>query len=95
VANFSGQRLSHFCGARASTCPKGATGAALSGDDGYVFDGLQRNTGVQIDASGNVWLTNNWIAIPVQTDPFGDGLVAYLGMAKPVKTPLIGTPQQP
>jgi hypothetical protein len=95
VANFSARRLSHFCGARASTCPKGATGAPLSGDNGYTFDGLQRNTGVQIDPSGNVWLTNNWIAIPVQTDPFGDGLVVYLGLAAPVKAPLIGTPQQP
>ena len=95
VANFSGKRLSHLCGARTSTCPKGTAGAALSPDDGYAFDGLQRNTGVQVDSAGNVWLTNNWIEIPVQTDPFGDGLVVYLGMAKPVKTPLIGTPQQP
>jgi hypothetical protein len=50
---------------------------------------------VQVDASGNVWLTNNWIPIPVQTDPFGDGLVVYLGLAAPVKTPMIGTPQKP
>jgi hypothetical protein len=96
VANFSGKRLSHLCGARASTCPKGTPGASLSPPDtGYPFDGLQRNTGVQVDSAGNVWLTNNWIEIPVQTDPFGDGLVVYLGMAAPVKTPLIGTPQQP
>jgi sugar lactone lactonase YvrE len=96
VANFSGERLSHLCGARVSTCPSGAPGAPISPPGtGYAFDGLQRNTGVQIDPSGNVWLTNNWIRIPVQTDPFGDGLVVYLGMAAPVKTPLIGTPQQP
>jgi sugar lactone lactonase YvrE len=95
VANFSGERLSHLCGARVSTCPLGTTGAALSPDDGYAFDGLQRNTGVQVDPSGNVWLTNNWIKFPVQIDPFGDGLVAYLGMAAPVRAPLIGTPQQP
>jgi hypothetical protein len=43
----------------------------------------------------NGLLCNNWIEIPVQTDPFGDGLVVYLGMAAPVKTPLIGTPHQP
>jgi hypothetical protein len=95
VANFSGRRLSHLCGARASSCPTGGTGHPISKDDGYPFDGLQRNTGVQIDPSGNVWLTNNWIAIPVQTDPFGDGLVVYLGMAAPVKAPLIGTPERP
>jgi hypothetical protein len=28
---------------------------------------------------------DDWIAIPVQTDPFGDGLVVYLGLAAPVK----------
>jgi hypothetical protein len=95
VANFTGERLSHLCGARADTCPKRRAGAALSPDAGYSFDGLQRNTGVQIDPSGNVWLTNNWIKVPVQVDPFGDGLVVYLGMAAPVRTPLIGTPQQP
>jgi sugar lactone lactonase YvrE len=95
VANFSGRRLSHLCGARASTCPTGKTGDPISKDDGYPFDGLQRNTGVQVDPSGNVWLTNNWIPIPVQTDPFGDGLVVYLGLAEPVKAPLIGTPRRP
>jgi sugar lactone lactonase YvrE len=96
VANFAGQRLSHVCGARKSTCPTGEVGDSISpAETGYSFDGLQRNTGVQVDPSGNVWLTNNWIAIPVQTDPFGDGLVVYLGMAAPVKAPLIGTPQQP
>lgn len=95
VANFGGERLSHLCGARASTCPAGTTGHPISGDEGYPFDGLQRNTGVQVDPSGNVWLTNNWIKIPVQTDPFGDGLVVYLGVAEPVKAPLIGTPERP
>ena len=94
VANFAGERLSHLCGARVSTCPKGEVGASLS-DAGFPFDGLQRNTGVQVDPSGNVWLTNNWIKFPVQIDPFGDGLVVYLGMAAPVRSPLIGTPQQP
>jgi len=95
VANFSGERLSHLCGARPSTCPVGTTGAAISPDGGYPFDGLQRNTGVQVDPSGNVWLTNNWIKVPVQTDPFGDGLVVFLGLAAPVRSPLVGWPQQP
>jgi hypothetical protein len=42
-----------------------------------------------------VWLANNWIKVPLLTDPFGDGLVVYLGVAAPVKAPLIGWPQQP
>ena len=96
VANFAGERLSHLCGARTSTCPTGQVGDPISpADSGYAFDGLQRNTGVQVDPSGTVWLANNWITVPVQTDPFGDGLVVYLGMAAPVKAPLIGTPEQP
>jgi len=95
VASFSGERLSHLCGARASTCPSGRTGHPISGDEGSPFDGLQRNTGVQVDPSGNVWLTNNWIKFPVQIDPFGDGLVVYLGVAEPVQAPLIGTPEKP
>ena len=83
-----------------STTPVGSpsrsnTGAAISPDDGYSFDGLQRNTGVQIDPSGNVWLANNWDDVPQIGDPFGDGLVVFLGLAAPVAAPLIGPPQQP
>lgn len=74
VANFFGQRLSHLCGANPDTCPVHQAGAAISpARSGYFFDGLQRNTGVQIDASGNVWLTNNWKTVPsAKTGPYGD-----------------------
>ena len=97
VANFSGQRLSAVCGVRAKTCQRGVTtGEGLSPKKkGYRFTGLQRNTGVAIDGSGNVWVTNNWKKKPIQIDPGGDGLVAFLGMAGPVRTPTIGPPQQP
>ncbi|WP_395658295.1 NHL repeat-containing protein [Nocardioides sp.] len=95
VANFTGQRVSHLCGARPATCPTGTPGDPISPSGGYAFDGLQRNTGVQVDPSGNVWLTNNWKKIPLQVNPFGRGLVAYLGMAAPVRAPLIGPPQLP
>jgi streptogramin lyase len=95
VANFFGQRLSHLCGADPTTCPTHQAGAAISpARTGYFFDGLQRNTGVQIDGSGNVWLTNNWKTVPsAKTGPYGDGLVVFLGMAKPIAMPLVGTPQ--
>ena len=95
VANFTGQRVSHLCGARVATCPTGVAGDPISPSGGYAFDGLQRNTGVQIDPSGNVWLTNNWKKIPLQVNPFGRGLVVYLGMAAPVRAPLIGPPHLP
>lgn len=96
VANFFGQRLSHLCGARVETCPSGQVGSEISpAQTGYFFDGLQRNTGVQIDASGNVWLANNWKTVPKLTNQYGDGLVVFLGAAAPIATPLIGTPHQP
>ena len=61
VANFNGKRLSYLCGADPSNCPPGfETGDPISPDGGYTFEGLTRNTAVQIDPSGNVWVTNNW-----------------------------------
>ena len=97
VANFTRGGVSHFCGARDGSCPAGvATGDALSPDGtGYHSDLLDRNTAVEIDSSGNVWLTNNWKDVPIQPDPVGDAMVVYIGLATPVKAPLIGPPQQP
>jgi len=94
VANFAGSRLSHLCGARVETCPTGHAGDPISpAQTGYAFDGLQRNTGVQVDGSGNVWVANNWKTVPLPADPYGGGLVAFLGLAAPVSVPLIGTPR--
>ncbi len=96
VANFAGRRLTELCGSRPSKCPPGLqTGDAISPDTGYTFDGLTRNTGVAIDPSGNVWLANNWRTVAVQTNPGGHELVVFIGLAAPIKTPLIGPPQQP
>ena len=66
---------------------------AISPETGYSFTGLVRNTGVSIDPSGNVWLTNNWLEDPVQTNPGGREVVVFLGLAKPVMTPLLGYPR--
>jgi sugar lactone lactonase YvrE len=96
VANFGGQCLTELCGSRPSNCPpRHNTGDAISPDTGYSFDGLTRNTGVAIDPSGNVWLANNWLNVPFQTNPGGHELVVFIGLAAPVKAPLIGPPQQP
>ena len=96
VANFNGKRLSYLCGANPSNCPPGFnTGDPISPDGGYTFDGLVRNTGVQIDPSGNVWLANNWEIVPAPTNPGGHQLVVFIGLAGPVKTPLIGPPERP
>jgi sugar lactone lactonase YvrE len=97
VANFGGQRLTELCGSDTSTCPPGKRkiGAAISPQSGYGFDGLVRNTGVVVDPSGNVWLANNWKNVPIQTNPGGYQIVAYLGLAAPTKSPQVGPPERP
>lgn len=96
VANFGGHNVVQFCGARPQNCPPGfKTGDPISPPTGYRFDGLTRVTAVQIDSSGNVWLANNWLNVPIQTNPGGKTMVVFVGMASPVKTPVIGPPQRP
>jgi hypothetical protein len=97
VANFGDRRVSHFCGRDPRNCPPGATtGSPISPDTGYAFDGLTRNTAVQIDPSGNVWLTNNWKNQPnPEGNPGGYEIVAFIGLAPPIATPLIGPPTRP
>ena len=89
-------RVSNFCGVDTSKCPptKQRVGAAISPDfTGYTSDALDRNTGVAIDPSGNVWLANNWKKVPIQGNPGGNSIVAMVGAAAPVQTPVIGPPQ--
>lgn len=95
VAQFSGQRLVHLCGAVPRNCPAGSrqAGAAISPDTGYGFDGFVRSTGVAIDPSGNVWVTNNWRMKPNPANPGGHQVIVFVGMATPVRTPLIGSPR--
>lgn len=97
VSNFGGGRLVHMCGARVSACPPGyRTGQPISpAATGYPSDSLTRNTGVQIDPSGNVWLANNWLTAAVQTNPGGHEMVVFIGLAAPVRTPLLGAPRRP
>ncbi|WAX79366.1 hypothetical protein [Streptomyces sp. KMM 9044] len=95
VANFGGHRLASLCGARHSAGPPGLhTGDPISpAGTGCTSDGLQRNTAVQIDPSGNVWLTNNWRTVPLQTNPGGHEMVVFIGLAAPVRTPLLRGPR--
>jgi hypothetical protein len=62
-------------------------------------------TDVVIDPAGNVWVANNWenphqgltrVPDPTQATRFGgNGTVVFFGLAKPVRTPLIGPPSAP
>jgi hypothetical protein len=88
--------VSELCGASPENCPPGyKTGDPISPEGGYFFNGLKRNTAVQIDPSGNVWLTNNWEVFANTQNPGGHEIVVFIGLAKPVKTTLIGPPGQP
>jgi sugar lactone lactonase YvrE len=98
VANYGGGRLSHLCGTAIRRCPAGrrSRGASISPlGGGYRFDGLTRNTAIAIDPSGNVWLANTAETEALATNPGGRQIVAFLGLATPIRTPLIGPPERP
>ena len=88
-----------LCGVKEENCPPGVhTGEPFSLDTGYTSDALKRVTGIQ-DTSGNVWAVNNYEEIgllpPGQENPGGHEIVVFIGLAAPVKTPLLGPVQQP
>jgi DNA-binding beta-propeller fold protein YncE len=105
VSNLTGSSLVHLCGARTETCPPGTkTGDLMSPQGGYVGGDMQWLTDVAVDPAGNVWVADNWQSAdscfgtpPEQfsTRCGGNGVTVFYGMAKPVKTPLIGPPRQP
>ena len=89
-------RVSQFCGVDTAKCPptKREVGKAISPDGtGYTSNALDRNTGIAIDPSGNVWVLNNWKPKPLVNNPGGNSIVVMVGAAAPLKTPLIGTPR--
>lgn len=83
VANFSGQKLSRFCGT--DGCIAGLKKGEAYSLKGYYFDGLARNTAVAVDPSGNVWLTNNWKESGAlrEPNPGGYQVVAFVGLGPP------------
>jgi streptogramin lyase len=106
VANATGRSVTHLCGARPANCPPGMkTGDPISPPGGHI-GGLQILTDLAIDPAGNVWVANNWdlpeqagfkkVPPPALSTRFGgNGAVVFFGLAKPVRTPLIGPPRQP
>ena len=61
-----------------------SSGAPLSPSTGYSGGGLNQPNAIALDGSGNVWVANNY-----------NGVTELVGIAVPVKTPLIGPPQSP
>lgn len=108
VANFAGKRVMQLCGVKQHNCPPGIhTGDPISpiplsvdadSGPGYANDALKRVTGIQIDPSGNVWAVNNYEENGLttgQSNPGGHEVVVFIGLAAPVKTPLLGPVQRP
>lgn len=104
VANGFGKTLTELCGVRTETCPPGLkTGDPISpAKTGYAGKGMQFLTGVVVDPAGNVWAANNidlmdevcLTKIPdeaVSTRCGGNGFVVFFGLAKPVRTPVVGS----
>ncbi len=81
VANFRAAYLTQLAGATSIT-----PGRAISPLPGWAPDSnLFGAFAVAIDASGNIWVTNF----------NNDSITEFVGMATPVKTPLLGLPQTP
>lgn len=98
VANFQGENVSYMCGADVTKCPPGTqTGDVIHSYTSSVSTML---TDAGIDSAGNVWTANNWNVgetvvsdnpnRKLSTNGGGNGIVVFYGLAKPVKTPLIG-----
>jgi streptogramin lyase len=81
AANFHGKSVSGF-----SATHGGVPSMALSPASGFGRDiSLASPYGIAIDASGNLW-----------TSSYSDNsLTEFVGLASPVKTPLLGPPAQP
>ena len=46
--------------------------------------------------AGNVWMVNNWSdGTPLANFVGGSGLIQFVGLAAPVRTPIVGPPQRP
>ena len=94
VAGFARHDVWLLCGVTTDACPPGsATGTILSPRLGFRSKAFQHFTSIQIDQSGNVWLSNNWSQL---VPPVGGvGLAEIVGAATPVCTPLTPLPVRP
>lgn len=83
VANFKGPSITELAGANSSV-----PGQILSPAAGFAPDAnLIQAFNIAADASGNLWVTNSGYQINILTE--------FIGLASPVKTPLLGLPKAP
>ncbi|TYC69153.1 hypothetical protein FMN63_11020 [Stappia sp. BW2] len=100
VASSTSQSVTQLCGVRTETCPAGLkTGDPITPTEGYI-GGLHTVAPIAIDPAGNTWVGNGWNDTnagfsenppeAVSTHFSAHTIVVFFGVAKPVKTPLIG-----
>ena len=59
---------------------------------------LMRMTSVNADMAGNIWAANNWKPsglVDLTSNPGGDGMVIFVGVAAPTKAPSLGPAVSP
>jgi sugar lactone lactonase YvrE len=59
---------------------------------------LMRLTSVNADMAGNIWAANNWKPsglVDITSNPGGDGMVIFVGVAAPTKAPSLGPAASP
>ena len=76
------------------TLPTGGTQVLMANGEplyGYgkqaCYKPLMKQTGINVDCAGNVWVCNNWkpdFEVDVSSNPGGDGIVIFVGLASPV-----------
>jgi hypothetical protein len=94
VAGFTRPGVWLLCGSTTKACPPGSkTGTMLSPRNGFRSKAFQHFTSVQLDQSGNVWLSNNWSNLVPKVG--GVGIAEIIGAATPVCTPLTPLPVEP
>ena len=64
-----------------------SAGTPLTPAAGYAGDGLNGPLALAIDAAGNLWVINDTNS--------SSSVSEFIGLASPVKTPLLGLPQRP
>jgi streptogramin lyase len=105
VSSSTSQSITQLCGVRPETCPPGLkTGDPVSPSGGYI-GGLQVISALALDPAGNAWVANSWNETEVgftekpkeqgSTHFSAHTFVVFLGLAKPVRTPLIGPVETP
>ena len=103
VASSTSHSVSQLCGVRTETCPPGLkTGDPITPSEGYI-GGLKTVAPIAIDPAGNAWVGNGFndtetgfskVPREARSTQFGaHTIVVFFGVAKPVRTPIIGPPE--